>query len=451
MRCFVYRIPNNAVNQILRNGFTILFFTVSVLGITIQSNAFSEYKDGSSSSGNSYSSLISKAKGEYFSGRYNSAEDLFSRAQRQNPQKVEPYHYLAAIEERELFTGDFFQTFQMNVEKVKEISSRYEKMAELIPHQDTERNFYPELKLNYLWGQFALSYAVQGDADSTKAAFQLGKKHGAFSTVSLEYGRNVLKSAEKNAIIIGQISDTYSLYYLQTVEGLRTDVSVIDYNLASSRTYVENFLQQANPATASCPQAQVQRSSALRKYDLHDFRSHDMELTMSNGKVLSWTLHPNRYGLSLNPRDVTVLNLIAENGGKRPIYFLMNSFDSQKVLGLDDYMVNTGLLYKLTSSKNDTGLEVDGSGIALKFNNQWIVERTLAAELNDFMRDYYFSAYLIPMMKAVEHELDRNNHGRALKMFSNMIERMDPNRIQYPENLTEHLNDIRDRLSTARN
>jgi hypothetical protein len=57
-----------------------------------------------------------------------------------------------------------------------------------------------------------------------------------------EYARNYLESCEKDAILItfGD-NDTFPLWYAQEVEGIRTDVRVLNYTLSGMHWYIEQL------------------------------------------------------------------------------------------------------------------------------------------------------------------------------------------------------------------
>ena len=59
-----------------------------------------------------------------------------------------------------------------------------------------------------------------------------------------EFARNYLESCEKNAILItfGD-NDTFPLWYAQEVEGIRTDVRVLNYTLSGMHWYVDERLR----------------------------------------------------------------------------------------------------------------------------------------------------------------------------------------------------------------
>ena len=445
MRLSNYQNSTVFSKNVIKNGFVLSLTAVLLLGLSFKSNAGNS---GDNSSEASYSSLLSEAVDIYHAGNIVRAEKLFFRAKAMNPQQPAPYHHLASIQEHKIFTPLFFQNFEMNPKQVKEISARYETMISLISMNGSEKEFYPELKLNHLWGSLALSYNVRGKSDSAAWALEEGKNRGAFTSSSLEYGRNILASADENAIIVGRISDTYSLYYLQMIEGLRKDVTVIDYNMMSSVTYIEDFLQQQNGATAKCRSIQLQRSKQLKNYNLDTFRSRDLTLAMNNGEQIQWTLKPTSFGFRLHQRDYMLLNLIAENSGNRPFYFLMNNFNEKNVLWLDEYISNEGLLYKLVSSKDKSG--INSASILNLFNNEWNMDDALSSDENLSLHDYYYSSYLIPVMKSIESELAADQHSKARTLFTQLNERMNPAKHPYPEYLMKPYKNINSELSTAR-
>tara|TARA_B110000116_G_scaffold160559_1_gene138945 strand:- start:542 stop:1636 length:1095 start_codon:yes stop_codon:yes gene_type:complete len=73
----------------------------------------------------------------------------------------------------------------------------------------------------------------------------------------------------------------------------------------------------------------------------------NIQLKAENGAVFDWEFYGGTYGLGLT--NIAILNIIEHCYGNRPIYFSVTTGDNN--LGLNDYLVQEGLVYKLSEKK----------------------------------------------------------------------------------------------------
>jgi len=80
----------------------------------------------------------------------------------------------------------------------------------------------------------------------------------------------------------------------------------------------------------------------------------NVQLKAENGAVFDWEFYGGTYGLGLT--NIAILNIIEHCYGNRPIYFSVTTGDNN--LGLDDYLVQEGLVYKLTGEKYNGNMDM---------------------------------------------------------------------------------------------
>lgn len=189
------------------------------------------------------------------------------------------------------------------------------------------------------------------------------------------YAYNMLSGLEQNAIlIVSGDNDTYPLWYLQNVEGYRTDVRVININLLGSNWGVFQLTQQqyvSAPFSLSISPFAYQQglraaisinkggARPLKKF-LQFIANDGNTIEMSSGKLRSFS-NTNTLILPSNGDTVSIkrsyiyraelalLDIIANNS-KRPLYFSSRSA-KQNIPFLKQYLQNQGLVSRLNFKK----------------------------------------------------------------------------------------------------
>ena len=232
-----------------------------------------------------------------------------------------------------------------------------------------------------------------------------------------DIARNYLESCAPNAILITQAdNDTYPLWYAQEVEGIRPDVRIIIYTLLGTDWYINqlrNKINKSNPINVLWTPEQIQgRKRDYVRYrqmpgvadnqyfDLYDLMKNfvgsddpgkmmpaggedmintfpvhkvsvpvDINMAKQNKTVNSsdTVLGEVRFDIPKNilmKNDLALLNIIAANKWKRPIYFT-SMFDE---LGFGAYLRKDGLTYRLVPV---TGSEVNTEWMADKLMNKF--------------------------------------------------------------------------------
>lgn len=196
---------------------------------------------------------------------------------------------------------------------------------------------------------------------------------------------NFLNSCDKNAILFTYgDNDTFPLWYLQEVEGVRTDVRVVNLSYLNTDWYI---FQMKNEHFNDSPPLPITLDEAMyegEKNQIMPFKSTTIQLPVDraalvkNGVVteaeaarlpesISWKINAkgSQNNSYLERKDVVIINLInniARSGWDRPVYFATTVAPSQ-FLGLQDYFRQDGLTYRLVPMIPGDAAKRQGQGV----------------------------------------------------------------------------------------
>lgn len=144
--------------------------------------------------------------------------------------------------------------------------------------------------------------------------------------VAYYYGWNMINFLEEDAIIITNgDNDTFPLWYLQQVEGLRQDVDIVNLSLIQINWYIEQLKDRGVPMS---------------------FTHEEIEQMTPY-----WTRDPETGQMKLiSLRDITLHDIIRTNNWERAIYFAVTVDDFQ---GYYDNLELEGMVFRLTPNTGE--------------------------------------------------------------------------------------------------
>lgn len=163
------------------------------------------------------------------------------------------------------------------------------------------------------------------------------------NNTSYNFGYNLLETCEPDAILItAGDSDTFLPWYLQTIEGVRPDVTVLNLPLLNTSWYLRTTLSY-----------HPDLPWMLNEDSLKDLRiilwETDTVTIIGSGPdsvALSIVVEPTVAGKYLLIQDQVLLNILRHNRFDRPIYF-SSGFGRGLPLGLKEHSRLDGLAWRI--------------------------------------------------------------------------------------------------------
>ena len=172
--------------------------------------------------------------------------------------------------------------------------------------------------------------------------------------IAHDYAHNLLQSCQPNSILFTNgDNDTFPLWYLQEVEGLRRDVRIVNLSLLNTNWYIKQLRDRQPKVDIRLTDTFIdsvltdtRMSSLMRRYWPEPRTPDQFAQIGIDVKVATLPGHE-----LLRVQDVMVIGIIAWNHADRPIHFAITVPASNR-LGLDPYLRMEGMTMRLVRERN---------------------------------------------------------------------------------------------------
>ena len=174
--------------------------------------------------------------------------------------------------------------------------------------------------------------------------------------VAWDMSYNMLQSCEPHGIIFTNgDNDTFPLWYLQEVEGMRKDVTVANLSLLNTPWYIRQ-LRDSRPKGEGFINLTDDQILGLTS-GLTPWKTQKIQIAVEGDPqnedgYIEWVLKPTFANQALKVQDMMILRIINDTKWKYPIYFAVTVSPTNKI-GLEKYLDMEGLTFRLRSHKVD--------------------------------------------------------------------------------------------------
>jgi len=179
--------------------------------------------------------------------------------------------------------------------------------------------------------------------------------------IARDFAYNMLVPLKPDAIIFTNgDNDTFPLWYLQEVEGLRRDVRVANLSLLNTDWYMRQLRDLSRKIDLGWNNSQIDNATAFSSYMEAYTRGYigrdDLQRFLDDSGLKPYVRSFNAHLLA---KDVAVARIVEREYGKRPLYLALTVPDQ---MGLEKRLVQEGIVFEIEDAgKEDERIDLDAT------------------------------------------------------------------------------------------
>lgn len=284
-------------------------------------------------------------------------------------------------------------------------------------------------------------------------AHNLSVSDRSTSYQAVDFAYNLLQTCELNALLFTRgDNDTYPAWFLQYVNGIRKDVTVVNLSLLNTPWYVRQLRDAPSGVPVAFPESQIDQ--LCRPRELPDqrvtiplpegarrewrtkLRAADSTYAAPGRSSMDLDLKASSLGRRVRPQDLVMTHIVSENRFRRPVYFSVTTHPYE-ISYLDGYLRLEGLALRLIPAPTmDLVLDVESIR-----KNLYEVYRYRGQEgvvlLQDLGSKSIFERYVRAFVALAEHFRGLGLRAEVRQVLEKMDEVMDPEKIPAADGVVE--------------
>ncbi len=245
--------------------------------------------------------------------------------------------------------------------------------------------------------------------------------------VAYDYSYNILQSCEPNAILFTNgDNDTFPLWFLQYVYGIRTDVRVVNLSLLNTSWYIKQLKYHEPRVPITIKDSDIDRiapwpwpkegrvikiqvpQNTYERDRNEAIKRKELMTEIEKAPEITTTVKPTLFGQAIRVQDIMVLNIIQANRFRKPITFAL-TVSRENMLNLDKYLRMDGLVFKLVTYPGQRmSPEKLHENLLTKFQYRGLNDSTVYFNENikGLLRNYHGAFFSLAQYYAQEKKYD---------------------------------------------